>query len=60
VGLRRNHPYPFCRMVGGLPERLVLGSEESVSETEEPGVSAGTGQARRPTASTGGVASDAH
>jgi hypothetical protein len=47
-------------MVGGLPERLVLGSEESVSETEEPGVSAGTGQARRPTASTGGVASDAH
>ncbi len=25
VGLRRNHPYSFRRMVGRLPQRLVLG-----------------------------------
>jgi hypothetical protein len=30
VGLRRHHPYPFCRMVGRLPQRLVLGGEESI------------------------------
>ena len=25
VGLRRHHPYPLRRMVGRLPQRLVLG-----------------------------------
>jgi len=27
VGLRSNHPYSFRRMVGRLPQRLVLGDE---------------------------------
>jgi len=30
VGLRRHHPYPFRRMVGRLPQRLVLGDKESM------------------------------
>ena len=29
----------LCRMVGGLPERLVLGGEESVGEMEAAGES---------------------
>jgi hypothetical protein len=30
VGLRRYHPYPFRRMVGRLPQRLVLGDKGSM------------------------------
>jgi len=32
VGLRRHHPYPFRRMVGCLPQRLVLRRQGSMSE----------------------------
>jgi hypothetical protein len=28
--------YPFCRMVGRLPQRLVLGREESIWQTARP------------------------
>src|SRR5579864_6014679 len=31
VGLRRHHPNSFCRMVGRLPQRLVLGDKGSMS-----------------------------
>src|SRR5579872_857480 len=31
VGLRCHHPNPFCRMVGRLPQRLVLGDNELMS-----------------------------